>query len=829
MKVLNILLEITIYSGILFCAIMLLKMCFKNRMSPFLHFAIWGLLLARLLVPMTLESSVRLFVIPTGTGSETVQQTQPPVSNTEIMLTDISSPEQVQPQTNAGGQTQSAATSSTVTENTTTARQTVSLSTEEILLAVWLTGAGIGVLYLAALYGILRRRIQKNAQPPSKYLLKLFDEVKAELNIKRDVKLIGQCEYGTPAILFPNIVLMPVGTVVSLSDEEVKFVLRHELMHFKRCDHIMGLLLSLLNAFHWFNPIIWLAFKQMHADMETACDSDVVRHLSGREKTAYAAVILSLFSRKQYGNLALGMAPGNTRQIAERRIRGVFMNNKSNRKVKITAILLTGLLLFTCFTTACQPTPENPAVIQKDNFEDLIGNTAQPTSKQVSTNHITWEDDFINKHKEGTSTRITLNVDASIDVRQNSGSVFSVEPDSFDLDFAKRAVDYFMGNKYYDNVYTKDDLMLMILPLQKAIPSIEDDSVWKGNAESELAFYQHRYERAPENNELGEIAFKGATADYIGLKAYPYDGAVSHLYVGNSGKENTSFYYVVQDGKKAYEAINHEYSGAPARNMGTSYDEAKNIAADAINKLYGHDMSLAQTDLYNVYPIDGTYGSAMMERLDNIGTQCYMFTFTPVYAGLPQLYAPEAKNLDDLTVEGVPEYAQKWDYEYNMKWPAQYVQVLVDDSGIVQFWGFSPTKITQTVNENVAMQSFDEIFERFKKNIFYSSVWAYSGLEEVNINIDKIVFGMIRVPVKDKPGTYYMIPAWQFVGSKTEIRVPLPDDLPPELKETADVSDYTESGKTFLVLNALDGSIIDTSYYINVRGTLEKTIGNKKE
>jgi len=208
-----------------------------------------------------------------------------------------------------------------------------------------------------------------------------------------------------------------------------------------------------------------------------------------------------------------------------------------------------------------------------------------------------------------------------------------------------------------------------------------------------------------------------------------------------------------------------------------------------------------------------------------------MFTFTPIYGGLPQLYAPEAKNEDDLTSEGVAVYEQKWDYEYSMKWPAQYVQVLVDDSGIVEFWGFSPTKITATINENVAVESFDDIFERFKKNIFYSSIWSYNGLEEVNINIDKIVFGMIRVPVKDNPDAYYMIPAWQFVGSKEEVRVSLPDDLPAEVKESSELYnyDYSESGKTFLVLNALDGSIIDTSYYMNVRGDLEKTIGVSKD
>ena len=66
--------------------------------------------------------------------------------------------------------------------------------------------------------------------------------------------------------------------------------------------------------------------------------------------------------------------------------------------------------------------------------------------------------------------------------------------------------------------------------------------------------------------------------------------------------------------------------------------------------------------------------------------------------------------------------------------------------------------------------------------------------------------------MKDNPDEYYMIPAWQFAGSRNEIGS----------------KNYYESGKTFLVLNALDGSIIDTSYFINFRQTMDKTIGRDK-
>lgn len=489
---------------------------------------------------------------------------------------------------------------------------------------------------------------------------------------------------------------------------------------------------------------------------------------------------------------------------------------KISQEMKRTLTVVLAIAVV-CLMTACQPTPENAAVIQKDNFERLIGNTAQPTQQQAieDQSHITWDSAADEDFSGGTSTVLTVHVDAVVNVPQNTASVYAVEPDEYNLDFAQKAADYFIGDTYYDDVFTKEDLLLKIIPLKQAIQSMDDENTKEG-AESFLKIYERQYEEAPESNAPGEIAFKDLGYNYVGLKGYPYGGAVSEMYMGNGGMGYTDFYYVVQDGKKEYCVSNLKYSGIPARQMETTYEDAKKMAEDAIAALYGETMSLAQTDLYNLRFVDENWGWDYFETENESYPQAYMFTFTPIYGGLAQLYAPKASNSDNLQEEGVSVYEPRWDYEYSMKWPAQYVQVLVDDNGIVQFWGFSPTKVTGTVNDNVEILPFDEILEIFKKNIFYCSAWSSNGLTEVSIDIDTVNFGMIRVPVKDAPETYYMIPAWQFAGTKTE-------------KSGTTGETYTESGKTFLVLNALDGGLVDTSYYDNVALTLSKAIGVSKD
>ena len=63
MEILNQLFEISVYSVILFLAVMAIKKAFKNKMSPALHFMIWFILIARLCIPVTIDSGLRLFII----------------------------------------------------------------------------------------------------------------------------------------------------------------------------------------------------------------------------------------------------------------------------------------------------------------------------------------------------------------------------------------------------------------------------------------------------------------------------------------------------------------------------------------------------------------------------------------------------------------------------------------------------------------------------------------------------------------------------------------------------------------------------------------------
>ena len=65
-----------------------------------------------------------------------------------------------------------------------------------------------------------------------------------------------------------------------LAEKERQFVLMHERYHIKRKDYLVKRAAFMLVIVHWFNPLVWLAFCLMSADMEISCDEKVISKLS---------------------------------------------------------------------------------------------------------------------------------------------------------------------------------------------------------------------------------------------------------------------------------------------------------------------------------------------------------------------------------------------------------------------------------------------------------------------------------------------------------------------------------------------------------------------
>ena len=97
---------------------------------------------------------------------------------------------------------------------------------------------------------------------------------------------------GPPFVLgfFPPKIYLPRG----LGEPERGYVLAHERLHLRRGDFLWKPLFFLAASVHWFNPVLWLAWRLFCRDLEASCDEGVLSNLPEGERAGYARALLAL-------------------------------------------------------------------------------------------------------------------------------------------------------------------------------------------------------------------------------------------------------------------------------------------------------------------------------------------------------------------------------------------------------------------------------------------------------------------------------------------------------------------------------------------------------
>lgn len=130
-------------------------------------------------------------------------------------------------------------------------------------------------------------------------LYEIFKDTRRRFGIHANVPLLVSGDVKTPGIagIFNPRVVIPKFCADDLSDEEIRCVLLHELTHYRRGDLFLHHLLLLICFVHWYNPLVWLVFRQFKISMEQACDADVVDTVSITTVRAYGLTLLQVMRR----------------------------------------------------------------------------------------------------------------------------------------------------------------------------------------------------------------------------------------------------------------------------------------------------------------------------------------------------------------------------------------------------------------------------------------------------------------------------------------------------------------------------------------------------
>ena len=360
------LVQVALYSAAITAGILLFRFILKNRISPKLQYLMWWLLILRLLMPVTpdigLHFNLQDMLLKQAHQAElpapapVLDVAPASVPNTQSSYESVAPA--VQPDTDVAP-----------SQHVNPAKSTDWYS---IVFVVWLLGA-IGFLgWLIFVKLRYYESLQHLMAGGPREVYELYDRCCKELGVKPLPLWIvnksmspGIAFFGEPVLLVP----------LSLCGDEsrLRFALLHELTHKKRGDHYMTLLLNVLRAVYWFDPVVHFAFSELRSDMESACDSDVLAYIGHEHKRGYLTVILDMFSYDT--EPILGMSQIRSKRMAKRRMKGAFMKNRTSPAFRAITLCIALIMSLCCFTTACQSAPE------KDTPGIAAEQTADPSPK----------------------------------------------------------------------------------------------------------------------------------------------------------------------------------------------------------------------------------------------------------------------------------------------------------------------------------------------------------------------------------------------------------------------------------------------------------------
>jgi Tol biopolymer transport system component len=138
--------------------------------------------------------------------------------------------------------------------------------------------------------------------------------------------------------LLRPVVLLPADAE-NWSEERRRLVLLHELAHVQRADCLTQFLAHLACALYWFNPLTWLAARQLRVERERACDDQVLA--GGVKASAYAEHLLEIarLARRASCASVAAVAMARPSQL-EGRLLAVLDANRSRTAVSRLAALV---------------------------------------------------------------------------------------------------------------------------------------------------------------------------------------------------------------------------------------------------------------------------------------------------------------------------------------------------------------------------------------------------------------------------------------------------------------------------------------------------------
>ncbi|WP_339206596.1 M56 family metallopeptidase [Paenibacillus sp. FSL K6-3182] len=267
LKILNM----SLTASYVIIAVLLIRLLLKRAPKKY-SYLLWAIVLFRLVCPVSISSELSLFNAPPFDMTAAQKSGEAALS---YVPADIGYMEK--PGMTVGIPTVNVMISDTLPQ----ANPTASVNPLQIWIQIgtvlWRLGVLALLVYSLVTYFRLKRRMATAV---------LLDKHIFESDNIRSPFILG---FIKPRIYIP----------FGLQEQERVYILKHEAYHLKRKDHLIKPLAFVVLAFHWFNPLAWLAFILMAKDMEMSCDEKVLSETGSGIAKDYCTSLLAFAANRR--------------------------------------------------------------------------------------------------------------------------------------------------------------------------------------------------------------------------------------------------------------------------------------------------------------------------------------------------------------------------------------------------------------------------------------------------------------------------------------------------------------------------------------------------
>lgn len=257
-----------------------------------------------------------------------------------------------------------------------------------ILFGIWLSGI-LAMLLLMAKSIARLNTLKKSALPLQSHKVRiLFNNCLDDLKIERDIPIYSAAFLKTPIIvgLFHPRIYLPLHLISDFNAAEMRYILLHELQHYKHRDALASCLMNLIGLLYWFHPLVWYALKEMRDDREVACDTSVLELLDENDYEDYGNTLINFAEKISLTHFPFTAGISGTMKQMRKRILHISSYQKPTTPEKIKAsvvfAVVTAMLLGlapTLSTYALEPdhykwkvSPEKIFLLSEDDTTDVF-------------------------------------------------------------------------------------------------------------------------------------------------------------------------------------------------------------------------------------------------------------------------------------------------------------------------------------------------------------------------------------------------------------------------------------------------------------------------